>query len=350
MSLRKANITWNSKQISKMIDNEKVTFDNVVQRGDVWETARRSYLIDSMITGYPVPPIYAKRGDEKIYDILEGQQRLLTINKLLHDEFALTGLNDIVIIDEVTGEMKTYQLNGLRFSELPEEIQEIINTFNFTIYYFDDITPEEVREMFKRLNNGKPLSTKERNIANCEDIENIMEIGEHEIFHEMMNKKAYHAKKYVPIIVKMYLMIYEPLDEVSFEGKHFNPVIEKLRITEEEKKKLIDVFDLIEYVHDSIASDTDKASVKIAKKIYKETHLVSLIPFVKKAVEENLNADIFTDWIMKFFSSTDGASISDEYNLASQAGSAKNENIQKRHRALEKNFEEFFDKIENIEM
>ena len=53
---------------------------------------------------------------------------------------------------------------------------------------------------------------------------------------------------------------------------------------------------------------------------------------------------------MKFFSSTDGASISDEYNLASQAGSAKNENIQKRHRALEKNFEEFFDKIENIEM
>ena len=204
--------------------------------------------------------------------------------------------------------------------------------------------------MFKRLNNGKPLSTKERNIANCEDIENIMEIGEHEIFHEMMNKKAYHAKKYVPIIVKMYLMIYEPLDEVSFEGKHFNPVIEKLRITEEEKKKLIDVFDLIEYVHDSIASDTDKASAKIAKKIYKETHLVSLIPFVKKAVEENLNADIFTDWIMKFFSSTDGASITDEYNLASQAGSAKNENIQKRNRALEKNFEEFFDKIENIEM
>ncbi len=72
MSLRRANITWNSKQISKMIENKKISFDNIVQRGDVWEAARRSYLIDSMITGYITPPIYAKRGEDKVYDILEG--------------------------------------------------------------------------------------------------------------------------------------------------------------------------------------------------------------------------------------------------------------------------------------
>lgn len=350
MSLRRANITWNSKQISKMIENKKISFDNIVQRGDVWEAARRSYLIDSMITGYITPPIYAKRGEDKVYDILEGKQRLTTINMFLNDKFALTGLNDIIVTDDVTGEEKTYKLNGMRFSELPEEIKEIINTFTFTIYYFDDITPDEIREVFKRLNNGKPLSTKERNIANCKDIENIIKIGQHNIFKEMMNEKSYNAKKFIPIIIKMYMMVNKVIEEVSFEGRNFNPEIEQIVISEENKEKLNDIFDLMEYVHDSIASDTDKASAKIAKKIYKETHLVSLIPFVKKAVEENLNADIFTDWVMKFFSSTDGASISDEYNLASQAGSAKNENIQKRHRALEKNFEEFFDKIENIEM
>lgn len=347
MSLRKANITWNSKQVSKMIDNGKITFDNVVQRGDVWETERRSYLIDSIITGFPVPPIYAKRGEEKVYDILEGQQRLLTMNKLFHEEFAFKGLNDIVLTDEVTGEVKTYQLNGLRFSELPEEIKEIITTFNFTIYYFDDITPEEVREMFKRLNNGKPLSTKERNIANCKDIENMIEIGQHEIFHDMMNKKSYHAKKYVPIIVKIYLMIYKSIEDISFEGKYFNPVIERIRITDDGKKKLEDVFDLIGYVHDSLASDTDKRCVKIAKKVYKETHLISLVPFVVRALEENLNADIFTDWVMKFFDSEEGASISLDYNEACLAGSAKSENIQKRHKALEENFNEYYSKIEN---
>ena len=350
MSLRRANITWNSKQISKMIENNKISFDNIVQRGDVWEAARRSYLIDSMITGYVIPPIYAKRGDDKVYDVLEGKQRLTTIHMFLNDKFALTGLNDIVIVDDVSNEKNIYRLNGLRFSELPEEIKEIINTFTFTIYYFDDITSEEIREVFKRLNNGKPLSTKERNIANCKDIENMIEIGKHNIFKDMMNEKSYNAKKYIPIIVKMYMMANKNIEDVSFEGKHFNPAIEQIKISDEEKEKLNDIFDLIEYVHDSIASDTDKQSAKIAKKIYKETHLVSLVPFVKKAVEENLNSDIFADWVMKFFSATDGASASNEYNLAAQAGSAKSEKIITRHKELETNFKEFYSKIENVEM
>ena len=110
------------------------------------------------------------------------------------------------------------------------------------------------------------------------------------------------------------MMANKNIEDVSFEGKHFNPAIEQIKISDEEKEKLNDIFDLIEYVHDSIASDTDKQSAKIAKKIYKETHLYS-VPFVKKAVEENLNSDIFADWVMKFFSATDGASASNEYNL-----------------------------------
>lgn len=41
MSLRKANITWNCNQLTKMIKGAKISFDNVVQRSFVWDKKRK---------------------------------------------------------------------------------------------------------------------------------------------------------------------------------------------------------------------------------------------------------------------------------------------------------------------
>ena len=54
MSLRKANITWNCNQLTKMIKGAKISFDNVVQRSFVWDKKRKSDLIESLIIGYPI--------------------------------------------------------------------------------------------------------------------------------------------------------------------------------------------------------------------------------------------------------------------------------------------------------
>lgn len=341
MSLRKANITWNCNQLTKMIKGAKISFDNVVQRSFVWDKKRKSDLIESLIIGYPIPPIYAKRSEQKVYDILDGKQRLTTISSFLEDEFPLNNLKPVEIEDEATGETHTYELSDKKFSELAEDVQEILKTATLTVYYFDDITEEEEREMFRRINAGKPLSTKEKNIANCKDLESIIEMGGHGMFEEMFTKKSYEAKSYVPLIVKMYVMLTEDIKDVSFESKVFNQTMANVNISQEEQTYMNDIFDLVEYVHSMI---DDK---QIAKKLYKETHLVSLVPFLKKTLDERYVEDIFADWVMKFFDSGDGASISPEYNEACLAGSAKPENIQKRHKALEENFNEYYSKIEN---
>lgn len=104
MSLRKANITWNCNQLTKMIKGAKISFDNVVQRSFVWDKKRKSDLIESLIIGYPIPPIYAKRSEQKVYDILDGKQRLTTISLFLEDEFPLNNLKPVEIEDEATGE------------------------------------------------------------------------------------------------------------------------------------------------------------------------------------------------------------------------------------------------------
>ena len=140
-------------------------------------------------------------------------------------------------------------------------------------------------------------------------------------------------------------MLNKKIEDISFESKVFNNYMAEVVIDKDEQSYMNDIFDLIEYVHATILTSGD--AKKIAAKVYKETHLVSLIPFVKRCLDENYNEDIFTDWIMKFFDSESGASVSEEYNAACASGSAKPENIQRRHKALQDSFNEFYSKIEH---
>ena len=251
MSLEKANISWSAKQIAGMVKNGKINFDHIVQRSYVWERSRKSALIESMILGYPIPPIFAKRIDDgtgkrggNIYYIMDGKQRLSTVKEYLNDEFELTELPAIKYIDSISGEEVEADISELRFSELPESLQDILKDVMFSITYFDNLTKEEERELFKRLNAGKPLSTKSKVLASCKDIDGILDIGEHELFKEMLSEKARMNKNQVSIIVKAWCMLNKPIEEISFESKSLNQLTENLIISQDEREKLEEVFNL----------------------------------------------------------------------------------------------------------
>ena len=114
MSLEKASIVWSAKQLKGMVLNGKINFDHIVQRSYVWERSRKSGLIESMILGYPIPPVFAKRltGDsakrgDNTYYIMDGKQRLSTVKEFLNDEFALSDLPPVKYYDDETDSYKT---------------------------------------------------------------------------------------------------------------------------------------------------------------------------------------------------------------------------------------------------
>lgn len=47
--------------ICKLVQKGEIRFDNAVQRGLVWDVERKSLLIHSMLSGYPILPFYATR-------------------------------------------------------------------------------------------------------------------------------------------------------------------------------------------------------------------------------------------------------------------------------------------------
>lgn len=344
MSLEKSSISWSAKQLKNMIANGKIDFDHIIQRSYVWERKRKSALIESMILGYPIPPVFAKRVDDgtgkrggNIYSIMDGKQRLSTVAQYLNDEFALTELPPVTYMDEGLNTECETDISGMKYSELPEAIQDQLSSTIFSVTYFDNLTKDEERELFKRLNAGKPLSTKSRLLASCSDIEGLLDVGSHELFDDMLTDKAKDNKNQVTLVMKAWCMMNMPVEEVSFEGKDFNPLFETASISDVERLKLDKVFGMIHDTHLTLVENKEKA---VAKKLYTETHMISLVPFFEKALEVGIEVNTMADWLIDFF-----GSHNEQYDIAAGNGSAKNSNIIVRNTVLAESFEQFFSEV-----
>jgi hypothetical protein len=69
---------------------------------------------------------------------MDGQQRNTSIYKFMKDEFALTELKPIPYLDE-NGNECTVDISGRKFSELDEELQDVIKDATITVKYFDNL-------------------------------------------------------------------------------------------------------------------------------------------------------------------------------------------------------------------
>lgn len=346
MSLEKASIVWSAKQLSSMVKNGKINFDHIIQRSYCWERTRKSALIESMILGFPIPNVFAKRIDDgtgkrggNIYYIMDGKQRLSTVKEFLNDEFVLSKLQPITYFDNEEDKEVQVDISGMKFSELPDGLKDFLNTVTFNVTYFDNLTKDEERELFKRLNAGKPLSAKNKTLASAKNIEELLDIGSHELFEKMLSDKAKQNKNQAVIVTKVLTMLNNEVENISFASKDFNPQIEEMEVSDDDKLKLNEVFDYIVNVHDELAGNHEK---DVAKKLYTETHLVSLIPYVKAAINNGINEAMFAEWMINFFKTENNTDEYSQYMEACSQGVARNPSIVARHNALEKSYMEYF--------
>lgn len=97
--------------IGKM-KREKIVLKHKLQRREsVWSNPNKSLLIDSLLRGYIVPPVYTISEDGVQY-VIDGVQRLSTIRDYIDNVFALSKDMNTVIVN---GEEK--DLSGLKFDK-----------------------------------------------------------------------------------------------------------------------------------------------------------------------------------------------------------------------------------------
>lgn len=342
--MQRSSIPWTTKQISKMYDNGSLTFDNAVQRNFVWDKDRMSLLIDSMLRGYPIPPFYAvktdrtvktPKGNVKIFDCLDGKQRCTTVNKFKNNEFELTNLEPIVLDDG-----SKCDLNGLTYDTLPDELKDEFDTYSLTVYGLSDITDEEIREVMRRLNNGKPLSAIDITRIKAKDLDGIKSLGKHPLFERCLSEKSKLARNQEDIIVKTYVQLTS--DNPSLDNKDIRLTYESLEITDEIRTRLSAIFDMILSAYDIIAEN----SKKTARKIVTKTHLISITNIVDKAIKDGYTKEQIAEFLASFFKDSQSLmvgspSTSMQYNIACTNGSNHVVNVKIRLKELEDAYDNY---------
>lgn len=184
------NLAWIKNQAKK----GNISFNHKLQRpAGQWSSLDKSLLVHSLLIGFPINPIYVVEEDGKIYTI-DGSQRTSTCIDYLNDVFALSkNTPDIVVVsnDEENGTIETtYELAGKKFSKLDPEVQEMLSASSLTFCTISNYTDDEVREMFRRQNNGKPLNAKHLRVLYESDqfSDAIFSLATHPFMEKLLTK------------------------------------------------------------------------------------------------------------------------------------------------------------------
>ncbi len=115
------------------------------QRRSVWTEKAKSYLLDTIIRGKPIPKVFIRQKinvstKTSIREVVDGQQRLRTILSFIKDGFVVSKRHN-----------STY--GGLVFSQLPEDIQSQILSYEISVDLLINLPDAEILDIFSRLNS-----------------------------------------------------------------------------------------------------------------------------------------------------------------------------------------------------
>ena len=139
-------IQWNEKK--------ELELSPKYQRNSVWNEKAKSYLIDTIIRGLPIPPIFLRQKVDVITkttyrEIIDGQQRIRAI------------LEYVVTESFSIKKSHNKEFGGKFYSSLEEEVQEAILEYEILAEVVTEKDESVVYDMFARLNSNNIILNKQ---------------------------------------------------------------------------------------------------------------------------------------------------------------------------------------------
>lgn len=147
------------EELVRRVERKRIEIAPVYQRQFRWDSIRQSRLIESLMLGIPVPPLFMATNlmpDQKNqWEVVDGLQRLLTLVNFTGDEMARDAarLKDTPL--RLTHLDKLNALDGMTFGDLPEDIRTSLEDRPVKVIVLNDKSDLQVRfDLFERLNTG----------------------------------------------------------------------------------------------------------------------------------------------------------------------------------------------------
>ena len=124
-------------------DNNLLELNPDFQRRAVWSEKAKSYLIDTILRGKPVPKILMISRLEKnrtVRVVVDGQQRLRAILEFINGDFPISRAHN----DELAGK---------KFNTLPGELQKDFLKYELGVDLLFNMSYEDILDIFARINS-----------------------------------------------------------------------------------------------------------------------------------------------------------------------------------------------------
>jgi len=119
------------------------------QREFTWEQDRKSRFIESVLMGLPIPFLFFWERPDGRLEIVDGSQRLRTLEEFVLGDLQLKELESLSLI------------SGFKFSDLPESRQRKIKNRSIRGIILNEHADEEARfDLFERINTSSKIANK----------------------------------------------------------------------------------------------------------------------------------------------------------------------------------------------
>lgn len=329
-SIKTDNYPMSIGELANLYSDGEININPIYQRMFRWDITQQSALIESILLGIPIPPIYVYQDENGTWDIIDGQQRVSTIFKFMGILKKDSDCEDEEIRNEINKQeplVKTRFLPSLdgkywqhqdESRSLTEAQRRYIKRSKILIIIIDKSSDEFAQyEMFQRLNTGgSHLSPQE--IRNCilvmkdEDIyKKYKALSEYENFRRSLpiSEKDIEEQGYLELVVKYMVLRYSEF-KVS-DSENFNNMLtdEILKLQNEKVVDFNTEEDLFKKVFDLIVDVMDDAAFKkFDKEKSKSTGAVlvgayeAIIPGLAEAISYySEHKDVLKDKIQKIY-------------------------------------------------
>ena len=164
----------------QMSEGQIIVNRDYQRTNEVWPAAARSYLMDTILNGYPMPKfaLYQKtdlQTRRTIKEIVDGQQRSKAILDFFKGNLKITGRANL--------------FSGSRLTQLEEEYQQKFLAYQLTVDVYVGATDTDIRQVFRRMNSYTvPLNDQEKRHASYQGEFKWFIAGLSEQYAEMLKK------------------------------------------------------------------------------------------------------------------------------------------------------------------